>query len=261
MRRTVSIYLVCIKTALSRAIAYRSSFILGTIITLLSNVLFPLVTVVIYENGASFPGWSIWEVLLLQSLYTLSLGVSSLLFNGVVWDTMNYIREGSFEIVLLRPISPLFYIIAGNFAPTNIGLIVGSGIMVGVSMAFAHIAFSLINVVRFLILFIAGVAVMGGLYLIMASISFVWVGNSRIPEMFDSVKSFGKYPQSIFPKQIRWITVYVLPVAMIGFYPCMALLGRSKQSELLLCIPCLLFLLLGIWIYNKMVKRYEGVGG
>jgi len=261
VKKAISIYLSCVKTAFSKAISYRSSFIFGTIITLLSNILFPIVTMLIYSNGASFFKWSIWEVLLLQSIYTMSLGVSSLIFNGVVWETMNHIREGSFEIVLLRPMPPLFYMIASNFNPESIGLCIGGVVMTSVSLANIGVMPAAIHLVKFLAMFISGIAVMGGLYLIMAAISFKWVGNSRIPEIFDSVKTFGKYPLEIFPKQIRFLTKFIIPVAMIGFFPCTALLGNSNNSELLLCIPCLIFLIFGIWIYNKMIKLYEGVGG
>ncbi len=261
MIKAMKIYLVCIKTALSRAVSYRTSFIFGTIITLLSNILFPLVTVLIYHSGASFPDWTIWEVLLLQSIYTMSLGISSLIFNGVVWETMNHIREGSFEIILLRPMSPLFYMIANNFDPECIGLILGGGIMTGVSIATTGTVPALSDWMQFAVLFLSGVAVMGGLYLIMAAISFKWVGNSRIPEIFDSVKTFGKYPLDIFPKQVKILTSLMIPVAMIGFYPCTALLGEADIYGFLLCIPCVLFLLFGIWLYNKMIKLYEGVGG
>ena len=261
MKRAIKIYFTCIKTSFSKALTYRSSFIFGTIITLLSNILFPLVTVMIYNNGASFPNWSIWEVLLLQSIYTMSLGVSSLIFNGIVWETMNHIREGSFEIVLLRPMSPLYYMIVNNFDPECIGLLIGGMIMSIISILQIGIKPTINHLASFLVLFLAGIAVMGGLYLIMAAIGFKWVGNSRIPEIFDSIKTFGKYPLDIFPKQIKFITSFIMPVAMIGFFPCTALLGNSSKNELLFCIPCVIFILFGVWLYNKMIKLYEGVGG
>ena len=96
---------------------------------------------------------------------------------------------------------------------------------------------------------------------IMAATSFKWVGNSRIPEIFDSIMTFGKYPITIFPQTIRGITTFVVPVSMIGFYPASALLGRLDYTVLFAVIPCLLFMLFGIRLYQYMVKLYEGVGG
>ena len=92
----LKIYGVCVRTAFSQAVAYRADFLMGSLITLLSNILFPLVTVLIYANGASFPNWTMWEVLLIQSVYSMSTGLASMVLSSVVWVTMDHIREGSF---------------------------------------------------------------------------------------------------------------------------------------------------------------------
>jgi ABC-2 type transport system permease protein len=110
-------------------------------------------------------------------------------------------------------------------------------------------------------LFVIGLTVMMGIALLMAATSFKWVGNSRIPEIFDSVRSFGKYPQSIFPKAIKVITSYLVPVAMIGYFPAAALLGRGNTGLFIAVIPCILFMTTGILLYRSMVRLYQGVGG
>lgn len=38
-----------------------------TLIILTGNILFPLVTILIYNSGASFPGWTFHETLLIQA--------------------------------------------------------------------------------------------------------------------------------------------------------------------------------------------------
>ena len=110
-------------------------------------------------------------------------------------------------------------------------------------------------------LFVMGVFVMLGINLIMASTSFKWVGNSRIPEIFDSVKSFGKYPMTIFPKAVDAFATFIIPVAMIGYFPAAALIGRGDWYMYLAAVPCVLFMMLGVWLYHFMIKLYEGVGG
>ncbi len=256
----IKMYLACAHTAFSRAAAYRADFILGSIITLLSNILFPLVTVLIYTNGAAFPGWSMWDVLLIQSVYSMSTGAAAMFFNSVVWETMQHIREGSFETVLLKPVSPLFFIAASNFDPECGGLFIGGLVLTIVSVAHTEICgFS--SVLQFVLLFFAGLAVMSGLYLTMAAITFKWVGNSRIPEIFDSIKTFGKYPVEIFPRTLRILSTLIIPVSVIGYFPASALLGRLEPIAFCSLIPCVLFLAFGIWIYNRMIKLYEGVGG
>jgi ABC-2 type transport system permease protein len=245
---------------MSRALTYRLNFLFSMIITLFFNLLFPLITILIYNSGASFPGWSFYEVLLIQAIFTLSLGLAWVLFSNVLWATMQHIREGSFEVVLLRPVNPLFFLIATNFDTGSFGLLIGGGIMFGIAIAHTGAA-SPAAIAQFLLLFTAGFAVMTGFQMIVAATSFKWVGNSRLPDILDSILSFGKYPVSIFPRAIKTIASFLIPVGMIGFYPASALLGRLEPLVLISVIPCVLFMLFGIWLYHYMVKLYEGVGG
>ena len=257
--RYIKIYLTCVRVALSQAAAYRTDFILSNVITLLSNILFPLVTIVIYANGAEFPDWSMWEVLLIQSVFSMSTGMSSMITQGILWATMDHIREGTFETVLLKPLSPLFYLTAVNFSTGSFGLFVGGLVLTIVSAV--NTGASASGIPAFILLFAAGAAVLCGLDLVMAAISFKWVGNSRIPEIFGSISEFGKYPLGIFPKALRIMAAFVIPVAVVGFFPASALLGRLEGYMLIAVIPCVIFFAFGIWLYDRMIKRYEGVGG
>ena len=245
---------------MARALTYRLNFILSLIITLGFNILFPLVTILIYRSGASFPGWNFYEVLLIQSVFILSSGLASIMFSNVLWTTMQHVREGSFEIVLLKPLNPLFFLISSNFDPESAGLIIGGGVLFVFSIVNNEIA-SLVAIPQFLLLFAAGFAVMAGINMIMAATTFKWVGNSRIPEIFDSIMTFGRYPVTIFPQAIKGIATFVIPVGMIGFYPASALMGRLEPAAMAAVIPCILFMLFGIWLYQHMVRLYEGVGG
>jgi len=260
MKRILNIYKTCVATAMSRALTYRLNFILSMLIFLCFNLFLPLTTILIYNSGASFPGWSFYEVLLIQSIFTLSLGLAWILFSNVLWSTMQHIREGSFEVVLLRPVNPLFFLIASNFDTRSIGVLIGGGVMFGIAIAHTGIV-SLSAIVQFLLLFTAGFAVMTGFQMIMAATSFKWVGNSRLPDILDSILSFGRYPVSIFPQAIKMLTSFIIPVSMIGFFPASALLGRLDPVVLISVIPCILFMFFGIWLYHYMVRLYEGVGG
>ncbi len=257
---TMGIFKECIKISFSYATTYRFNFILSSIIMLVSNILFPLVTILIYGSGASFPQWSFYEVLLIQAVFTLSAGIASALFNGVLWATMRHIIDGSLEIVLIKPVDCLFFLVASTFELDSIGLIAGGGVLFGIAAAnVGHI--SLLMWLQFFVLFLAGLLVMMGIAFIMAATSFKWVGNSRIPEIFESIKSFGKYPQSILNKVIAGLTAFIIPVAMVGCFPASALLGRASVFMYLAVIPCMLFALLGIFLYRQMIHLYEGVGG
>lgn len=260
MKRYLDVYKQCMYSAVQSAAAYRMNFIVSSLITLVGNILFPLVTLLIYRAGTSFPGWSLYEVLLIQSVFTMSSGLSSVIFGGVLWTTMSHVREGSFEVILLKPLNPLFYIVATTFSTDSIGLLLG-GISLFIFSAAHAGAISALYWLQFAGLFIAGTAVLAGLSLMMAAMSFKWVGNSRISELADSVLHIGKYPLPIFPKAVQSVASMIIPVGMIGFFPASALLGRAQANDFGAILPCSLFLAAGVWIYRHMIRLYEGVGG
>jgi ABC-2 type transport system permease protein len=260
MKRYLLIYRECIKVAFATASTYRLNFFLNSVIMLLGDILFPLVTILIYGSGAGFEGWTIYEVLLIQSVFTMSMAIADMSFHGIMWATMFAVREGNFEMVLLMPVDTMFLLMAKTFSIDGIGLLLG-GIAIFIISLINLTAPTLIMWLQFVAMFVVGMMVMLGISLIMAATSFKWVGNSRIPEIFDSLRSFGKYPQSIFPKTVLIVSSYVLPVAMIGFFPAAALLGRGGYVMFYAILPCVLFMTLGILLYRSMVRLYQGVGG
>lgn len=260
MRKYLKIYKEAIRISFSAAIAYRVNFLLNTLITLISNIVLPMITIMIYEAGASFNNWSMYEVLLIQSIFTISNGFSSVFFNGIVWKTMDEVREGTFEITLIKPVNCMLYLMASTFSIDGIGVILGGTVFFSISLA--HIGqINPLMWLEFFIFFIMGLFVMVGMELLMAATSFKWVANSRIPEMYNSFIRFGYYPQNIFNRSIILITSYIMPVAMIGFFPASALLGLTEKRMFFSIIPCILFMIAGMSIYQYMVRQYEGVGG
>lgn len=260
MRKYLKIYKEAIRISFSSSTAYRMNFILNMMITLISNIVLPMVTIMIYGSGASFNNWTMYEVLLIQSIFTISNGVSSVFFNGIVWKTMEEVREGTLEVTLIKPVNCMFYLMASTFSMDGIGVIIGGIVFFCISIA--HIGqITAIMWIEFLVFFVMGLFVMVGIQLLMAATSFKWVANSRIPEMYNSFVRFGYYPQSIFSRSIVFITSYIVPVAMIGFFPASALLGLTEKSMFFSMIPCILFMIIGMYIYQYMVRQYEGVGG
>lgn len=261
MRRYLTAYRVCLRIAARQATTYRASFALSSLIALVANLAFPLVTVLIYGSGAGFPGWTADEVLLIQAVFTLSAGMSGLVLGGVVGVTMGRVREGTLEVVLLKPVRPLPFIILTTVQPESAIVALGGAALMAWAASRSVHAVSVASVLGFAGLFLAGLCVMAGMALVMAATSFRWVGNSRLPEIGDSVRTFGRFPLPIFPAAVQGIVTFVVPVGMVGFYPASALLGRDVVGMWPAAAMCVAFLGLGVWLYHRQVRHYQGVGG
>lgn len=258
--RFFSVYRQYIRISFNTAAAYRGDFFFTVIISMLNNLLVPLLTVLIYTGGASIPGWTFHEALLIQAVFMLCTGVCAPLFFSMVWMTMDKVREGAYDLVMLRPGSILLQTVAASFDIQSLGQLIGGLAMFIYALSNLG-APGLMGWLRFALLFLMGCAMVFGCILLMTATTFKWVGNSRIFEIFDAATMFGRYPIDIFTGPLRGVITYIFPVAMLGFFPAAAILGRTGPEMLIACVPCVLFVCLGILIFRRMVYAYQSAGG
>lgn len=113
------------KSGICICIHLSPKFLLNCTIMLLGDIIFPLITVLIYGSGAGFKGWTVYEVLLIQSIFTMSTAIADMTFHGVMWVTMDMVRNGNMEMVLILPIDTMFILMARTFSFEGIGLFIG----------------------------------------------------------------------------------------------------------------------------------------
>ena len=260
MMDAMKLHLQGINSALKVRMAYRADFLISILIMLVVEAFVPLVTYLIYKNGASLPGWSMFEVLLIQGVFMLSRGVSFPFFFGMVWNTIQRVQEGTFDLLLIKPRSVLHMLIVTGFDSEVIGKLLGGMVLFSVSLA--NIPFpGLLLWMKFAVLFFISLVVMFGFGLILSGLGIVWIGNYRVYEMFFSLANFGMYPANIFSKFLQTFITSIIPVAMLGFIPASVLLGRPAQGTLVSVVASFMFLFASLLFWKAMLKRYNSAGG
>ncbi|NLW47410.1 MAG: multidrug ABC transporter permease [Firmicutes bacterium] len=260
MISNIRIHLQGIKTALASRMAYRGDFFMSIIIMLFEEMLIPLITILVYHNGASLPGWGIYEVLLIQSIFLLARGIAFPFFFGIVWNTIERVREGVFDLLLIKPKSVLFLAIVTGFDSEDLGKLVG-GITL-FTLAVSRIPTpGVLEWVQFAVLFFIALLVLFGFALILAGLGIVWIGNFRVYEIFFTVTNFGMYPASLFSKGLQTLITLIIPIAILGYIPATVLLGRPAAGTLGAVAASIAFFSLSIWFWYWMQKKYTSAGG
>ncbi len=250
------------RSSFANQAAYRGDFIMNLVVSLLFEMLTPLATVLAYgaTDGAGFPGWTMEEALLIQAVFLVSRGIAFPLFFGIVWVVFNQVREGTFELTLLRPRSPLLVAVTAGVDVSGFGQLAGGLLLLGWTVNRLG-AVTPERVLLFLPLLGLSVLTLLGCALFMSGTLFVWIGNSRVLELLDSILIFGRYPGSIFTSGFQFFLAALIPVSMIALFPAEALLGRTN-GLLLAGIPAsLVFFGLGVVFWNHMCGKYAGGGG
>ena len=260
MRKLLSIFSQHIRIAFAAAAAYRADFYLALAFSMANLLLAPLLTVLIYANDAAIPGWGFHEALLIQSVYMLCTGACAPFCDNLVWVTMGHVREGTFDLLMLKPCSTIFIATASSFSLEYTGALLGGIFMFGYSMANLP-APSTPGLLQFAFLFAMGACMYFGCMLLMAAVCFKWVGNSRLPSIYSSFSMFGRYPGTVFPGLLRCAITFAIPVAMLGFFPASAILGRATREMFAAALSCVGFLLLGWGVFRRMIYLYQSAGG
>lgn len=260
MISTIKIFLLSAKLSFARRMAYRADFLLCFIVMMITEFALPIFGLVIYKRGSSFPGWTLDEYLLIQGIYMFSRGVTYTLFIGMMFNVFYSVRHGSFDIMLIRPRSPLLLCMTETINVHDSGKILGG---------IALIAYSIRNIPRpdfmqwlqFIILMIMSLVLMFSLIVVMTSMVFRWVGVDKQYQIFNSFVDFGLYPRSIFPNMISTIISYIVPVVVIAYIPASVLLGRPTEGILISIVMAFVFLGFSLFFWNCMVRSYTSAGG
>src|SRR5512139_299084 len=113
---------------------YRVNFIIGASSTIFLQVSSLLTIWVVMSQIPSLNGWELDQILLIYGLITLAKSINHMFADNLWTIGRQYIRNGAFDRFLVRPIDPLFHLLADRFCHDGIGNFLVGSILVIVSM-------------------------------------------------------------------------------------------------------------------------------
>jgi len=251
-----------IKIGFMEGMAYRLDFFIKMLALTIFSVVAPLVSVVIYGVTNGLPGWSFYELLVLQGASSFTMGLGGFLFGNFVGNTLWEIRDGYFDRALTRPANPLFLQTTTWPAVDNIATIItGSAILLyGLIKTTAHI--TVLNLVAFAILVALGVLFLYSFSVITVAVGFVAIKSESLYRFVERMFEFADYPISIFGPIGLALFTFVFPIGLASFYPAQALLGLLAPSKVLvLAVIALAFFSVSLLAWNAGMKKYQSAGG
>ena len=260
MMANLRLYLQGIKTALATRMAYRGDFIMSMLIMLLVELGAPFITFLIYENGASFPGWTMYEVLLIQGVFLLARGIAFPFYFGIVWNTIDRVRDGTFDLLLIKPKSTLFLAIVTAFDAEDLGKLLGGIMLFSLALKWVPPP-GLGEWLQFSAIFLVALVTLFGFALILAGLGIIWIGNFRVYDIFFTIINFGMYPTVIFSKAVQTIITMLIPIAIMGYIPAATLLGRPAAGTGRAVLASIVFLFFSLGFWQLMQKKYTSAGG
>src|SRR5690606_25989424 len=125
MRSFLRLYLSGMRLAFMTRMADRVDFFASVLVMLGVELLPSVITLLVYKQGLAFPGWSLNEAILVQGVFLIAKGLIFPLFAGMAWSVSEKVREGTFELFLLKPRHPLVMCLVSSFDAEDVGKLAG----------------------------------------------------------------------------------------------------------------------------------------
>ena len=240
---------------------YRANFLIGASSTIFLQAAGLLAIWAVMRQVPEINGWSFDEILLVYGLLTLAKSLNHMLADNL-WTLGNsYVRTGAFDRFLVRPIDPLFHLLADRFCHDGIGNFLVGAALVAKGMIGLGIAASPANLLYLLLAVVSGGAIFIALNLITATSAFWVVESIPVVRSVFELHEFAKFPLSIYPRAIGILLTWLVPYGFASFYPASHLLGRDVGALAWLGLPVAALLLLAAYrAWSFGLRRYASTG-
>ena len=245
--------------ALSTELQYRAAFWANGFLSLFWLAWAGLGARAYFRFAGSVRGWSYEELLVVMGLFFAINGLRQAIIQPNLARMAEYIRLGTLDFLLTKPISSQFMVSFRHVGIYNwLDPILGLGLV-----AFGLIGrgqpITLANLTGFLILGLAGVAIMYSLALAVQCLAVWSIGSEGLDDVVQGMVEAGRFPVDLYRGVVRGLLTFVIPVAFLTTFPADALLGRSTLGLVGIAVvvaAALLWVTSRLWIWS--LRRYSG---
>lgn len=231
---------VMIEIGVKRGLQHRTEFLLegGLSIVTIAAQLIPIA--VLFGQRTTVAGWSHGEMLVLLGWFLIVNGIIQGAITSSFSQSINGIRTGQFDYVLLKPVDALIMSSLANLRPWKLIDVVAGFVLAGVGFAeLGHLP-GVANALLAAGLAGAALVTVYALYVFAVAASFALVRVENLMHVLSGLLDFGRWPIQVFEGAWRIAFTVVLPLAIITSYPVMALLGTIswRETAIALLVAC-----------------------
>lgn len=215
----------------------------------------------IFERIETIEDFTYGQVLLCFAEVMMSFSIGELL-GGRLSVFSGMLSDGRFDRALVRPRNLILQIIVPNLDFSRLGILAQAVIVLCFAVPASGVEWNWKKALALGLMVICGVALFFGLFLLQGACAFFTVGNLSFLNIFTyGSKQFGRYPLSIYGDDILWFLTFVIPLALVQYYPLLYLLDRKKSVwYIALPVVSLLFLIPCWALFRLGIRKYKSTG-
>lgn len=259
--QSIRLYAHYISINIRGMMQYKTSFFLSAIGQFLVSFNVFLGIFFMFQRFSGVEGFTYSEVLLCFSVILLEFSLAEMFARGFD-DFSGMVRGGEFDRVLVRPQNEIIQVLGSKFELTRIGRMIQAIVMFLYGMIKSEIVWNCSKVMTVVFMIIGGTVVFTALFLIYAALCFFTLDGLEFVNVFtDGAREFGKYPIGIYGKKMLLFTTFLIPYALIQYYPLLYIIGqRSEKIFILLPLFACWVLIPALLLWKFGVRHYQSSG-
>ncbi len=262
MKRYASLYWLFLRQRFKILLEYRVNFLIGAASTVFMQAANILAIWVVMRQIPSLDDWTLAEIWLVYGLITLAKSINHMFADNLWTLGQSYVRTGQFDRFLVRPIDPLFHLLADRFCHDGIGNFAVGIVLVASAATQLDLVWTPLKIGYLVVAVLSGGLIFIALNLI-AGVSAFWVMDSvPVIRVVFETHEFTKYPLTIYPRAISFLLTALIPYGLASFYPAGYILGRDVPRLLAWAGPVAAALLLFVgyrfWLFG--LRHYSSTG-
>ena len=243
-------------------VGYRGDFWIGLAASFAATIFALAFVVILFRNVPRLADWSFDEILFLCGFSLIPYGIFNVLSPNLYDFGAEFIMEGKFDRVLVRPVASLFQVIFENFRIESIQEIVSGLAIVILAGRYLHYAWTATDVLLLVIFALCGGAIYLSIFLILSTCSFWFEDRIGISAPVWNLIAFGRYPLSIYAGYIQFFLSWIVPFGFATFYPTVRLLHRTRFHYYAPLVPLVTAACItaALWFWQRGVRHYSSTG-
>ena len=261
MRKSIRLYGHYVSINIRSMMQYKTSFFLTTLGQFFVSFNVFLGIYFMFRRFQKVEGFTYSEVLLCFAVVLLEFSMAEMIARG--FDSFSgMVRSGSFDLVLVRPRNEILQVLGSKFELTRIGRMIQAVVMFVYAVIHCSVEWNLAKILTVLLMLIGGTAVFSGLFLIYAALCFFTLEGLEFMNVFtDGAREFGKYPIGIYGKKMLLFTTFIIPYALVQYYPFLFVLGRTDNVIFMVVPLCAVLFLVPCYVLWRFgVRHYTSSG-
>ncbi|MED1555684.1 ABC transporter permease [Bacillus paramycoides] len=215
----LNLYWQFFKQRLKVMMEYRTDFFIGVTSIIFVQGTSVLFITTIFNHIHKLHGWTFYEILYIYGISLCGRAVEQIFFDNIWTIGFRYIRTGHLDRLLIRPINPLFHIIADCVQKDGLGSLITGVMVLYISIKNQSMDWGIIQTILLILMILSSALIFMGINLFFATFSFWMVDSLPVMTSVFSLNEFARYPITIYNKGLQFILTWIIPYGFTAFYP------------------------------------------